>query len=166
MIEVLGVEISQQALAIGLVTGLTYATFAAGFVLVYRSTGVLNFAHGEMGAFGLALFVLFIANYGLSPWLAFALAVMSCTAAGAVVELVVVRRLFTAPRLVLLIATIGVAQILVVARVLWRRPAVNLKRLRVRSCGKRRDGFRTLRPSRALAVAAETRPRACPAASV
>lgn len=119
MIEVLGVEISQQALAIGLVTGLTYATFAAGFVLVYRSTGVLNFAHGEMGAFGLALFVLFIANYGLSPWLAFALAVMSCTAAGAVVELVVVRRLFTAPRLVLLIATIGVAQILVVARVLW-----------------------------------------------
>ena len=51
MIELLGVEISQQALLVGLVTGLTYAAFAAGFVLIYRSTGVLNFAHGEMGAF-------------------------------------------------------------------------------------------------------------------
>ena len=44
-------------------TGLTYAAFAAGFVLIYRSTGVLNFAHGEMGAFGLAVFVLLLVDY-------------------------------------------------------------------------------------------------------
>ena len=84
MIELLGIEISQQALLIGIVTGLAYAAFAAGFVLIYRSTGVLNFAHGEMGAFGLAVFVLLIANYGLNWWLAFVLAIASCAAAGAV----------------------------------------------------------------------------------
>ena len=75
MIELLGIEISQQALLIGIVTGLAYSAFAAGFVLIYRSTGVLNFAHGEMGAFGLAVFVLLIANYGLNWWLAFVLAI-------------------------------------------------------------------------------------------
>ncbi|MEM8707117.1 MAG: ABC transporter permease, partial [Actinomycetota bacterium] len=119
MIEILGIEIAQQAVLTGLVTGLTYAAFAAGFVLIYRSTGVLNFAHGEMGAFGLAVFVLLIANYGLNWWLAFVLAIAACAAAGAVAELIVVRRLFDSPRLVLLIATIGIGQILLVARTLW-----------------------------------------------
>ena len=117
MIELLGVEISQQALLVGLVTGLTYAAFAAGFVLIYRSTGVLNFAHGEMGAFGLAVFVLLLVNYDVNWWFAFVLAVAACALAGAVVELVVVRRLFDSPRLVLLIATIGVGQILLLARI-------------------------------------------------
>ena len=42
MIELLGIEISQQALLIGIVTGLAYSAFAAGFVLIYRSTGVLH----------------------------------------------------------------------------------------------------------------------------
>ena len=119
MIELLGIEISQQALLVGVVTGLTYAAFAAGFVLIYRSTGILNFAHGEMGAFGLALFVLLIVNYDVNWWVAFVLAVAGCALAGAVVELVVVRRLFDSPRLVLLIATIGVGQILLLARVSW-----------------------------------------------
>ena len=53
----LGIEITQQALFSGVVYGLIYAVFAAGFVLVYRCTGVLNFAQGEIGAFGVALFV-------------------------------------------------------------------------------------------------------------
>ena len=44
MVEILGWEISQGALLNGGVAGLTYALLAAGFVLIYRSTGVLNFA--------------------------------------------------------------------------------------------------------------------------
>ena len=58
MIELLGIDVGQQMIVIGLITGLTYAALAAGFVLIYRSTGVLNFAHGEMGVFGLAIFVM------------------------------------------------------------------------------------------------------------
>ena len=72
-----------------------------------------------MGVFGLALFVLLNANYGVqlvvrrSSWLS-----SDQQSSGAVIELVVVvRRLFTSPRLVLLIATIGVGQILLLARV-------------------------------------------------
>ena len=39
VIELLGIEISQQALLIGIVTGLAYSAFAAGFVLIYRRPG-------------------------------------------------------------------------------------------------------------------------------
>ena len=113
MIEPFGIAIGQQSLMLGLVTGLTYAAFAAGFVLVYRSTGVLNFAHGEVGAFGTALFVLLLAQYGLNYWLSFVLAMAACAAMGMAIELIVIRRLFNSPRLVVLIATIGVGQIVV-----------------------------------------------------
>ncbi|NIR37612.1 MAG: branched-chain amino acid ABC transporter permease, partial [Actinobacteria bacterium] len=119
MIEVLGIELGQQSIVIGLITGLTYAALAAGFVLVYRSTGVLNFAHGELGVFGLAIFVMMLVNYRFNWWLAFVLAIAGTALIGMVVELVVVRRLFVSPRLVLLIATIGVGQILTLARVAW-----------------------------------------------
>ena len=116
MIELLGITVGQQSLVLGLVTGLTYAAFAAGFVLIYRSTGVLNFAHGEVGAFGVALFVLLLAQYGLNWWLSFVLALAACAAIGMAIELIVIRRLFTSPRLVVLIATIGVGQIVLFAK--------------------------------------------------
>ena len=117
MIEFLGITIGQQSLASGLVSGLTYAAFAAGFVLIYRSTGVLNFAHGEVGAFGVALFVLLLAQYGLNWWLSFVLALVACAAMGMAIELIVIRRLFASPRLVLLIATIGVGQIVAFSKI-------------------------------------------------
>ena len=122
MIELLGIAVGQQSLVIGLVTGLTYAAFAAGFVLIYRSTGVLNFAHGEVGAFGVALFVLLLAQYGLNWWLSFVLALAACAAMGMAIELIVIRRLFASPRLVVLIATIGVGQIVAFSKI--RLPAV------------------------------------------
>ena len=122
MIEFLGITIGQQSLALGLVTGLTYAAFAAGFVLIYRSTGVLNFAHGEVGAFGVALFVLLLAGYSVNWWLSFVLALAACAAIGMAVELIVIRRLFNSPRLVVLIATIGVGQIVLFAK--FRLPSV------------------------------------------
>ena len=116
MIEFLGITVGQQSVMLGLVTGLTYAAFAAGFVLIYRSTGVLNFAHGEVGAFGVALFVLLLAQYGLNWWLSFVLALAACAAIGMAIELIVIRRLFASPRLVVLIATIGVGQIVIFAK--------------------------------------------------
>jgi ABC-type branched-subunit amino acid transport system ATPase component/ABC-type branched-subunit amino acid transport system permease subunit len=112
----LGVEVTQQALFYGVVTGLVYAVLATGFVLIYRSTGVLNFAQGEIGAFGVALFALFEVQYRVPYWLSFALAVVLTAILGAAIELSVVRRLFNGPRLVLLIATVGVAQLVLYFR--------------------------------------------------
>src|SRR3954451_22511865 len=88
--RVLGFEITQQALFYGVVYGLIYAVFAAGFVLVYRSTGILNFAQGEIGAFGVALFLLFHVQYGVPYWFACVVAVAATALIGMVIELTVV----------------------------------------------------------------------------
>ena len=48
-------EVSRQVLFSGAVTGLTYAVMAVGVILIFRSTRVINFAIGEMGAFSAAL---------------------------------------------------------------------------------------------------------------
>jgi ABC-type branched-subunit amino acid transport system permease subunit/ABC-type branched-subunit amino acid transport system ATPase component len=114
---VLGLVITQQAIVYGVVFGLIYGLFAAGFVLVYRSTGILNFAQGEIGAFGVALFALFHVQYNVSYWLAFVFAVVATAVIGMTIELTVVRRLFNSPRLVLLIATVGVGQLLLFLRI-------------------------------------------------
>jgi ABC-type branched-subunit amino acid transport system ATPase component/ABC-type branched-subunit amino acid transport system permease subunit len=114
---VFGIEVTQQAIFYGAVFGLIYAVFAAGFVLVYRATGVLNFAQGEIGAMGAAIFALFHVQYDVPYWLAFGFAVVATAVIGMVIELSVVRRLFDSPRLVLLIATVGVAQLLLFLRV-------------------------------------------------
>ena len=59
-----------QQIVIGLASGGVWATLALALVLIYRSTGVVNFAQGEM-----AMFSTFIAwslvHHGLSYWAAF-----------------------------------------------------------------------------------------------
>jgi len=123
---VFGIEVTQQALFYGVVFGLIYAVFAAGFVLVYRCTGVLNFAQGEIGAFGVAIFALFHVQYGVPYWLAFAFATIATAIIGMVIEMSVVRRLFSGPRLVLLIAT-GLASYIPARRALRVEPVAALR---------------------------------------
>ena len=48
-ISVFGWNLSYEVAVIGAITGLTYAVLGAGLVLLYRATGILNFAHGEVG---------------------------------------------------------------------------------------------------------------------
>jgi ABC-type branched-subunit amino acid transport system permease subunit/ABC-type branched-subunit amino acid transport system ATPase component len=114
---VLAFTINEQMIFSGLIAGMTYAVFAAGFVLVYRCTGVLNFAQGEIGAFGAALLALLVVNYDIPYWFALALVIAACALIGTAIELSVVRRLFSSPRLVLLIATLGIAQLLIVFKI-------------------------------------------------
>lgn len=114
----LALELQTETLVIGFVTGLTYAVLAAGLVLVYRATKVLNFAHGEIGAFGAALLAKLVLDLHWNFFLALVAVLAVGGALGALVELTVIRRLFTAPRLILLVAMIGVSQLMYVARIL------------------------------------------------
>jgi ABC-type branched-subunit amino acid transport system ATPase component/ABC-type branched-subunit amino acid transport system permease subunit len=117
-VSLLGWEVTSQTLMIGAMTGLTYAVLAAGLVLVYRATRVVNFAHGELGALGAAALALLVLDHDWNFFAALAAVLVAGAAVGAAVELLVVRRLFHAPRLVLLVATIGVAQLLFVCQAL------------------------------------------------
>ena len=48
-----GWDITAQYLFRGFIEGLTYGMVALGLVLIYKASGVINFAQGQFGAFGL-----------------------------------------------------------------------------------------------------------------
>ena len=96
----------------GLTMGLMIALVALGLALVYRANRIVNFAQGDLGLVPTALAVNLIVFSGLSYVLALVLGLAAAVVVGAVVELAVVRRFFRQPRLILTVATIGLAQLL------------------------------------------------------
>lgn len=108
---VIGQLAPSQVIVDGVVNGLIYGLVGMGVVLVYRSTRVINFAVGAMGLPAAALVALLSIQYGIPYVPSLVVGLAAGTLFGAVVELIVVRRLFTAPRVILLVATIGVAQV-------------------------------------------------------
>lgn len=93
----------------GLVLGLLYAFIAFGLILVYRATRIINFAQAEIGAACGVLGVLLMQKSHLPYLLALVISVVAGLGCGVAVEFIVVRRFRSAPRLVLSVATIGVA---------------------------------------------------------
>ena len=49
-------EVPLPVVVLGAIIGMTYGLLAVGLVLVYRTNRIINFAHGEVGAFGAAVF--------------------------------------------------------------------------------------------------------------
>jgi branched-chain amino acid transport system permease protein len=96
----------------GFVSGVLYALIALGFVLIYKASGVFNFAQGIMVVFA-ALTLVGLAERGIPAWIAVALTlgVMLLLAIG--VERLVLRPLVNQPDIILLMATIGLARFLV-----------------------------------------------------
>ena len=110
---------------LGLVIGMANAVLAVGLVLVHMSTRVINFAHGELGAFGVSMMLYLSRVLHLDYAVAFAGSLAATALLAAVVERTVIARLATAPRLVVLLATIGVSQVITVVRLILPKPAVN-----------------------------------------
>ncbi len=96
----------------GAVLGLITSLVALGMFLVYRANRVINFAQGELGLIPAVLAVMLITETGL-PWLlALVVGLVASFALGGASEFLVIRRFFRAPRLVLTVATLGLAQAL------------------------------------------------------
>ena len=97
--------VAQQVVA-GLSSGGTYALLAVALVLIYRATGVVNFAQGEM-----AMFSTFIAwtltDHGFGYWAAFAITVAASLLGGVILERVTIRPVERASVLTVAILTIG-----------------------------------------------------------
>ena len=104
-------EVPVVAVVLGLIVGLSYALLGLGLILVYRSSRVINLAHGEMGALAAAVVAVLVNEYGWPYWVASVVALVGAGTLGAAVELAIIRRLFAAPRLIVLVATMGVAQL-------------------------------------------------------
>jgi branched-chain amino acid transport system permease protein len=87
--------------------GLIYAIVGLGFIVVYKASGIVNFAQGEtvtVGAYvGLVLYILL----GLPIWIVLPIGVAACFLVGVIAERVVFRPLLNAPVLSVIIASIG-----------------------------------------------------------
>jgi len=104
----------------GLLTGAIYALVALGFVLVYKATGVVNFAQGEFMMFGAFVAATLLTDRGLSPALGIPITLAVMAGLGLVTERVVLRPMIGRPPLGMIMATVGLAFVLRgLAPMLW-----------------------------------------------
>lgn len=96
----------------GVLVGAVTSLIALGMALIYRSNRIVNFAQGDLGAAPAVLVFLLLTEWGWPYPVAVAAGALAAFALGGLVELAVIRRFFAAPRLVLTVATIGLAQLL------------------------------------------------------
>jgi len=108
-----GWNITAQYVFRGFIEGLTYGMVALGLVLIYKASGAVNFAQGQFGAFGALLMTIISHNYGVPIGIGLPIAILCGAVLGGVTELLVVRRLFYQPRLLLLVATLGISQLII-----------------------------------------------------
>jgi ABC-type branched-subunit amino acid transport system ATPase component/ABC-type branched-subunit amino acid transport system permease subunit len=101
--------VNSQIVFDGVIQGLAVALIAVGVVLVYRATRIINFAVGNMGVIGAALLSLLVVQYSVPFWIALVIALAAGLVFGAAIEMTVIRRLRNAPRVVVLVSTIGIA---------------------------------------------------------
>jgi branched-chain amino acid transport system permease protein len=95
----------------GLLSGVMYSLVAIGFVLIYKTSGVLNFAQGSMVLFAALTFV-GILERGAPFFVSLAATLAIMAALGVTVERVVLRPLVNKPPIILFMATLGLAYIL------------------------------------------------------
>src|SRR5437763_13844931 len=92
---------------IGIVLGGVYALAAVGLVLIYRVSGVLNFAHGAVAMFATCTACEVSTVKGAHGWVGALVAIATGAALGFVIEWLTIRPLNGRPALVKVVVTIG-----------------------------------------------------------
>jgi branched-chain amino acid transport system permease protein len=101
------VEEFLQLVFAGLALGARYALVALGFVVIYRATGVINFAQGGLVALGAYLAYQLTQKSGLPFAFGAAGAVAACALLGALIERLILRRMVGEPVFAVVMITIG-----------------------------------------------------------
>ncbi|MGD9032767.1 MAG: branched-chain amino acid ABC transporter permease [Desulfobacteraceae bacterium] len=102
-------EFFLQLLINGVSLGLLYALAALGFVMIFKSSSVLNFAHGELLAIGAFLFLVLSAWAKLPIIVAFALTLIGSFALGFLIERFFLRPLIGEALIEVIMLTVGLA---------------------------------------------------------
>ncbi|MSQ59757.1 MAG: branched-chain amino acid ABC transporter permease [Betaproteobacteria bacterium] len=96
----------------GLMAGVLYSLVALGFVLIFKASGVFNFAQGAMVLFAALTFVRLMEIFNMPMLLALTLTVAVMAALAVVIERVVLRPLVNQPGIALFMATLGISYFL------------------------------------------------------
>ena len=105
-------DVFLQLTVSGLSTGMIYALAAAGFVVIYKASDVINFAQGDLLLFGTYLIFFAVVQTGL-PWsLGVLVTVLLAVAVALAIERLVLRPLIGEPIISMIMVTIGLSSIL------------------------------------------------------
>jgi branched-chain amino acid transport system permease protein len=116
-----------EILIAGMATGARYALVALGFVIIYKATGVINFAQGALLALGAYLAYAFVDSAGLPFWIGVICAAAGVALVGVVAERLVLRRMIGQPPFAVIMVTIGLLYIIEQAITsIWGFDALNL----------------------------------------
>lgn len=105
-------DLLAQTIWEGLVSGVLYALIALGFVLIFKASGVFNFAQGIMVVFA-ALTLVGLYEKGVPAFLAVILTLGVMFALAVTIERVVLRPLVNQPDIILFMATFGITYFLI-----------------------------------------------------
>ena len=113
-------DVFLQLTVSGLSNGMVYALAAVGFVVIYKSSDVINFAQGELLLFGAYLSFFAIAQIGL-PWGAgILLTVVLAVVLGLLIERIALRPLIGEPVISMIMVTVGLSSVLrAVVNAIW-----------------------------------------------
>jgi branched-chain amino acid transport system permease protein len=98
-----------QLLIGGISIGFLYGLSAMGFVMIFKSSSVLNFAHGELLAIGAYFFLAIITWAKLPILVAFLFALCGCFLLGILIERIFLRPLIGEPLIFVIMLTVGLA---------------------------------------------------------
>jgi branched-chain amino acid transport system permease protein len=108
-----------EVLTGGLLSGVMYSLVAIGFVLIYKTSGVLNFAQGSQLLFAALTFVSLVER-GVPFAAAFVICLAVMIALGLAIERAMLRPLVNKPAITLFMATLGLSYVIEgAAQLLW-----------------------------------------------
>jgi branched-chain amino acid transport system permease protein len=116
-----------QLMVAGLSSGSVYALVALGLIIAFKGTGILNFAHGELVAFG-AYTALFLSVYTDLPYyIVWPVTLVIAAAFGMLLERALLRPMINAPVFTIVIATLAIGLMLKnVYRLVWQETVSSL----------------------------------------
>jgi branched-chain amino acid transport system permease protein len=106
------VDVFLQLLVAGLAIGAQFALIVLGFVVIYRATGVINFAQGAFVLLGAYLAYNAINTWNLPFYVSVVVAMIGCAIVGVLVEFLILRRMIGQPVYAVIMITIGLLIIL------------------------------------------------------
>jgi branched-chain amino acid transport system permease protein len=109
--EITGTRVLQTLFA-GVALGAKYALVALGFVIIFKATGVINFAQASFVTLGAYLTYTAFNTWGWNFYVAIGVAMVGCALVGVAVEAAVLGRMVGQPPFTLIMVTIGILYVL------------------------------------------------------
>jgi len=112
----------------GLSTGAIYALLAMGFVLIFKSTGILNFAQGELAMVGAFMCFSFVMLLNIPYLVGFILSLAVGASLGAGIDFLFFRRMVGKPMFSTIMVTVGLAGVISsIAGFVWGHDVYSIK---------------------------------------